>query len=316
MGSSSWSSQVSQLKINEFDFEELRGFKSAQSIAYEVVRRVGAELKAGTSERQACARISELLAEQGVTEMFHEPFAWFGDRSAFKDIEKDADFYPTNRQLKTGMSVILDVAPICDGYACDIGYSFSYGKNDDVESMQQVLMECRDFIIKAVRARKSMRQIYRELDGLIASRGYVNVHRIYPERVLAHRVVRFENSVGLPRLLRSFRFMGFSLPIYVWLLGRTALSRVIPSVQSPLWNDGAESAHAPLPGIWAVEPHIATPDYSSGAKWEEMLVVTEDEAYWLDDEVPHCQLAREKGWWPTAVIAKPVRRKTKISVAA
>lgn len=304
------------MKINQFDFEELKGFKSAQSIAYDVVRQAGNELKAGDTEKQACARVSELLKERGISEMFHQPFAWFGDRTAFKDIQKDEDFFATDRQLKNGMSVILDVAPIHNGYACDIGYSFSYGKNDDVVAMQRVLIECRDFIIRGVRARKSMRRIYRELDGLIASRGFVNVHRVYPERVLAHRVVRFESGRGLPRLLRSLRIMGFSLPIYVWLLGRTALSRLIPAIQSPLWNDGPESEHAALPGIWAVEPHIATQDYSSGAKWEEMLVVTEDEAYWLDDEVPHCQHAREKGWWPVDAMRKPGRRPSKVAVAA
>lgn len=285
------------MKIDQFNFDELQGFKSAQAIAYDVVRQVGKELKAGMTELQAAARISELLNERGVSGMFHEPFAWFGDRTAFKNIQQDSDFLPTARVLEKGMAVILDVAPIIDGYACDIGYSINFGKNAEMEAMQKVLMECRDFILKAVRARKSMRQIYRELDGLIASRGYVNVHRIYPERVLAHRVVRFEGSRA-ERFLQRYRVMGFGLPVYVWLLGKAALAKLIPGIQSPLWNDGPESEHAPLPGVWAVEPHIATPDYSAGAKWEEMLIVTDEEAYWLDDDVPHCQQARKKGWWP------------------
>ena len=295
------------MKIDQFDFDELQGFKRAQAIAYDVVRQVGNELSEGISEREAAAKISALLEDHGVSGMFHEPFAWFGDRTAFREIQKDQDFLPTDRRLQAGMAVILDVAPIIEGYACDIGYSFSFGENEQVEAMQQVLMECRDFILKAVRARKSMRQIYRELDGLIASRGFVNVHRIYPERVLAHRVVRFEGSRS-ERFLQRFRVMGFGLPVYVWLLGKAALAKLLPFVESPLWNDGAESEHAPLPGVWAVEPHIATPDYSAGAKWEEMLIVTESEVFWLDDEVPHCLLAREKGWWPAAHVGGPLRR--------
>ncbi|MBQ0797393.1 M24 family metallopeptidase [Zhongshania sp.] len=285
------------MKIDKFDFDELEGFKTAQSLAYDVVRQVGNELQTGITEREACKRISALLAEHGVTDMFHEPFAWFCSRTAFKDIKKDSDFQATDRSLKKGMAVILDVAPIFDGYACDIAYSFSFGNNPDVEAMQKVLIECRDFILKSVRARKSMRLIYRELDGLIASRGFVNVHRLYPERVLAHRVARFEGSRS-QRFLQRYRVMGYGLPVYVWLLGKAALAKIIPSIQSPLWNDGAESDHAPLPGVWAVEPHIATPNYSAGAKWEEILVVTDEEAFWLDDDVPHCQLARKKGWWP------------------
>jgi hypothetical protein len=228
--------------------------------------------------------------------MFHEPFAWFGDRTAFRDIRADADFLPTERALEKGMAVILDVAPICDGYAADIGYSTSLGRNAEVEALQKVLIECREFILQSVRARKSFRQIYRELDGLIARHGLLNVHRIYPERVLAHRLVRFGDS-RLQHFLQRFRVQGFGLPSYAWVLGKAALARLLPGrVESPLWNDGPESDHAPLPGLWAVEPHIATPDYRAGAKWEEILVVTEDDAYWLDDAVPHCALARRKGW--------------------
>jgi hypothetical protein len=34
-----------------------------------------------------------------------------------------------------------------------------------------------------------------------------------------------------------------------------------------------------------VEPHLGLGDV--GAKFEELLVVTEDDAYWLDDDLPH-----------------------------
>ena len=152
-----------------------------------------------------------------------------------------------------------------------------------------------------MRARKPFRQIYRELDGVIARHGFLNVHRIYPERVLAHRVFRYERS-PVQRFLQRFRVMGFGLPTYLYVLGRSTVARMFPRwMDSPLWNDGPESDHPPLPGLWAVEPHIATIDCSAGAKWEEILVVTDDDAFWLDDEVPHCERARMKGWWPAAV---------------
>ena len=53
----------------------------------------------------------------------------------------------------------------------------------------------------------------------------------------------------------------------------------------PIWNDGERADHRPTPGVWAVEPHIGRDGV--GAKFEELMVVTEDDAYWLDDDLPH-----------------------------
>ena len=57
--------------------------------------------------------------------------------------------------------------------------------------------------------------------------------------------------------------------------------------RSPLWAGGKASAHPPTPGMWAVEPHLGTDGDTIGAKFEEILVVTDDDAYWLDDDLPH-----------------------------
>jgi hypothetical protein len=44
-------------------------------------------------------------------------------------------------------------------------------------------------------------------------------------------------------------------------------------------------ARRATPGLWAVEPHVAIDGV--GAKFEELLVVTDSGAHWLDDDVPH-----------------------------
>ena len=216
------------MKLSRFNLEELQVFRSTQKLAYDCVRAVEKQLEAGMTERDACALMKDDLRKRGVTQFFHEPFAWFGDRTAFRGFGPDTDFLPTDRKLEKGMPVILDIAPIRDGYAADIGYSTSFGGNADVEAMQQALMECRDFILQSVRARKPFRQIYRELDGVIARHGFLNVHRIYPERVLAHRVFRYEHS-PVQRFLQRFRVMGFGLPTYLFVLGRSIDRHVVPA---------------------------------------------------------------------------------------
>jgi hypothetical protein len=57
---------------------------------------------------------------------------------------------------------------------------------------------------------------------------------------------------------------------------------------SVLWNAGHGSNKKPDPGLWAIEPHIGR--NGVGARWEEMLVVTDSDAYWLDNAVSHLRV--------------------------
>ena len=74
-------------------------------------------------------------------------------------------------------------------------------------------------------------------------------------------------------------------------LGREIVTEGIKG-RSPLWAGGRASRHAPAPGLWAVEPHIGFRDV--GVKFEELLVVTEDDAFWLDDDLPHVRRWQEQ----------------------
>lgn len=65
---------------------------------------------------------------------------------------------------------------------------------------------------------------------------------------------------------------------------------------NPIWNSSLASNHPPTAGLWAVEPHLGFRDV--GAKWEELLVITEDDAFWLDDDVPHVRRWQKRGLWP------------------
>jgi hypothetical protein len=57
-------------------------------------------------------------------------------------------------------------------------------------------------------------------------------------------------------------------------LGNQLRRLVFPEVLGP-------KRRGPKTGIWAVEPHVRADGF--GAKFEELLVVDEDRAYWLDD---------------------------------
>jgi Xaa-Pro aminopeptidase len=262
--------------------EELERFRRVQQLAYRCAEEVAATLEPGITERQVVRAMWEWLVARGVDDWFHLPFAWFGDRTAFRGFRFALQFLPTGRRLERGMPYILDVAPIVDGYTADVGYSGCLGENDVHARLVADLAEHRELILAGVRAGRALCQVYADVDGLCARQGYENCHRRYPFGVIAHRVGVVRSRI--PRLIVG-RFGVRSL--YSLLYAAAAGRR---EGWSPLWGATQASAHTPTPGLWAVEPHIGYRDV--GAKFEELLVVTDTDAFWLDDDLPH---VRQKG---------------------
>ena len=89
---------------------DLTGFRELQQLAYAAAQSVAGSLEPGVTEKQAARRIREYLLEAGVQDWFHTPFAWFGDRTAFRGFRIPLQFFPTNRRLEEGMPFILDCA--------------------------------------------------------------------------------------------------------------------------------------------------------------------------------------------------------------
>jgi Xaa-Pro aminopeptidase len=268
---------------------QLSRFRDVQQLAYRCAEAVARELQPGTSEKDAAHELGQRLRAQGVRSFFHQPFAWFGDRTCFRGMRTPLDFFPSTRRLESGMAAILDVAPIHQGYAADIGYAFACGSNPVVEQGLADLVGFRSLILEQVNEGQTLGEIYRSVEDHLADLGYRNCHRKYPFGVLAHRVYR------QPKLAMANRpLLGFGVTTTVGLVGQIVASRLpaalrkrVPRLRqgSPFCNLGPGSNERPEPGVWAFEPHIARDDV--GVKWEELLVIDESKAYWLDDDLPH-----------------------------
>lgn len=256
---------------------ELGRFRAVQRLAYECAEAVAATLEPGVTERQAAGRMRRWLEARGVDDWFHYPFAWFGDRTAFRGLVAPHQFFPTDRRLEPGMPYILDCAPVVDGYAADIGYAGALGGNAIQAKLVEDLAEHRQLILEGARARRSFRAIYDDVDRLMIRQGYDNRHRCYPFGVLAHRVDHVSGP-GAKLSFAGFGVRGIGAMLRSLAVGRSA-------GWSPLWGPTTASDHAPAPGLWAVEPHVGL--RGVGAKFEELLVVTETDAFWLDDDLPH-----------------------------
>ncbi len=254
--------------------------RNAQRLAYAAALAVAAELRPGTSERDAAAAMTTWLERAGIDGWFHRPFAWFGERTAFVGMGAPWSFFPTACRLEPGMPYILDVAPIVDGAVADIGYAGCLGEHPLHARMCADLLAHRALILAGVQARHTLAAIYADVDRLAADQGWVNRHRRYPFGVIAHRVdpiARARQTTVAGFGISALRSLGAALA------GRRA-------GWSPFWNGGRRSEHPPTPGLWAVEPHLG--HGGVGVKFEELLVIHDDgRAAWLDDDVPHVRAA-------------------------
>ncbi|HWU68901.1 MAG TPA: M24 family metallopeptidase [Stenotrophobium sp.] len=276
--------------------EDLQRFREVQQLAYRCAEAIGARLTPGTSERQAAAHMKTWLLDHGVDDWFHQPFAWFGDRTAFRGFIGvrhmggfNPAFYPGNRVLEENMPFILDCAPSMGGYTADIGYCGVVGENKLLDRLMDDLMEHRQLILDLVKKRTHLSQVSQAVDRLCARQGVEPRHKAYPFQVLAHRVEKLaDDGEKQHTTIMNFGVRNISELIRDRVKG-------LREGWSPLWSSGHGSDHPPTPGLWAVEPHLGFRDV--GAKWEELLVVTEDDAFWLDDDVPHVRRWMQRGLW-------------------
>jgi Xaa-Pro aminopeptidase len=280
-----------------YSAEELDQFRQVQRLAYDIALSVESQLQVGMTEIEVCRLMRAAHARNDIVQVFHEPYAWFGRRTLLgpdwaarnggplgataSGWTPSPAFMPTDAALAEGVPLIMDLAPVVHGIASDAGYSYVLGPNEVFDELDRGLARIRSFLLEGVRSGETMLSLYRELDFLLAQRGWENCHVHYPEHALGHLVFPLEAEPDRPSPLP-----GFGTAAAEGLLAAGAAA-VEGGSSYPVWNDSAFSDYTASPGLWAVEPHIGRDGV--GVKFEELLVVTEDDAYWLDDHLSHAQ---------------------------
>lgn len=251
--------------------QALKGHKKAQALAYKCALAITQEMRPGQTEKQVAQMMDQWLKDHGVKSFFHKSFAWFGNRASFWGFSRYRDFLPSKHILKENDVFILDTAPIVDKYAGDIGFTSCLNpKNEDLIQAQKILADFRHSIPKLFQSNMKTCEIWQQVDEEIQNLGFKNCHADYPFKVLGHRL----HKTPLPHLPGVVSPFGWQA--YLSLISRG----LIPELLGP--NHEGEKI-----GIWAIEPHLGNDKF--GFKFEEILVVEKERAYWLDDNVPHNQ---------------------------
>lgn len=252
--------------------DDCEGHRAAQNLAYQCAIDIGREIRPGWTEKQVAKMMDSYLRDFGVKSFFHKSFAWFGERTRFTHFNHYLKFLPSDVVLRDEDVIILDTAPILNGYVADIGFTFSLQKNLELEKARKLLRYFRD-VLPGYFASPQMTSadIWTAVDAKLKEHGYDNCHKQYPFGVLGHRVYRAPLS-DMPGVTAPFSVQGMwsilSRGIYPELLSETHVGSKI--------------------GLWAIEPHLGAQGF--GAKFEEILVVDEKGARWLSDDVPHLLL--------------------------
>ena len=275
-------SRMGSRSIQVPEARDKEGFLKAQRMGYDCVLAVEKELREGMTEKQAARLLDTYLKDHGVPVYLHRPFAWFGDHCRFDGYRRFTQFHPSNRVLKADEPFILDVSPVVEGYSGDIGYSTCLNPNEDLNRGMNYLLKLRAELPGYFASDMSASEIWWKVDADAREHGFDNVHSKYPMAVLGHRVYRFKlANLRLPRIPVSAASW-FSLQGQYEFLTH----KIIPDLLVP-------EHEGPKLGFWAIEPHLGRGKI--GFKFEEILVVEEDRAYWLDDDVPHVRRAQGKG---------------------
>lgn len=268
------------MKISDFEPEELSQFRHYQQTCYEILAEQALSVRVGMSEKQVARQLHETFKKHGVRSYFHVPVALFGTRTAYPGNFGPFEALATDRVLVEGENFILDAAPIFDGYTVDCSYAHQTETSPLFQELDLKLLHLRQMIFDSAILGQTMQKIAWKIDDQIKEWGDENCHKKHIAAVLGHRVTKVSPDYLGPRTI-----WGLAPRQVGWFFAATALAQWGMRRWTPNWNHTAASDCPVQKGLWAVEPHIGRDGV--GVKFEEILVVTDNEIFWLDDRLPH-----------------------------
>lgn len=269
------------MKWSGFDDAAIDRFARFQRMSFDIQQGVAANLVEGATEKSVAKELWSAYRDAGVASYFHLPVVLFGDRTTLPDPWEIGEFWPTDRRLGSGDSVILDASPIFDGVLVDTSTTRCFDPVDgaDFASAAADDLGYRETVLAAVQAQATFQEIAIEVDKQFTASGYRNCHQLHPGEVLGHRVGDVSDASEPDQ-------MGFASDLVDWFYAQLAAGADGNlNKPAPTWSANDNSGHRPADGLWAVEPHLGIGPI--GVKWEEILVIQGSEAYWLQDDPPH-----------------------------
>ena len=150
-------SDVLTRAVGKKEDPEIRRIRRAQSLTEAVFEDVLDTLEPGQTEREVAAKITYEHLKRGAEKMAFDPIVASGANGARPHAR------PTDRPLRRGDLVVLDMGAILDGYASDMTRTVAIGEPDDAaRSGYRLVLQAQEAALNAARSGLTGK----ELDGV------------------------------------------------------------------------------------------------------------------------------------------------------
>lgn len=156
---------MSELRMVKDD-EEIKRIRAAAKVADAGMKASAEAVKPGITESQVAAEAEHAMRQSGADE-FWRTYVSSGPRTNI------AHGLPTQRKLKTGDLVMIDIHPIVNGYSADMCRTLCVGKpTKEQQSAYDLYLKAQQATIAKVRAGVGMKELEETLHGVFKEAGH------------------------------------------------------------------------------------------------------------------------------------------------
>ncbi len=238
--------------MKNFEISEILRLRHSQSEAQRLAWEIANQIEVGMNEWDVHSLAREVFKDNGVQRHWHMPYIGLGSgtnklRSPYSLCKS---FFNMHEKLKNNDLVMIDIAPMIEGYPSDFTVSKVIGLNaeydDQIAFTKQVAREVMELAERGF----DNKTIYRTIKMRVSETNRYQLGDV-PLIRLGHRLLR------IPPFLTCFPETRF---LYL-------LSYPGPSFLNGKWKKA-------LTNLWALEPYVVSP--TRGTKYEELVYIDEE----------------------------------------
>ncbi len=230
--------------------KDLKGYLAARSFTRTIGDEIVSNIKVGMTEKEIEKVASLVFNKNGVKQHWHMPIIGVGEgstklRSAYALVS--SYFTGHTRILKENDIVLLDIAPIYNGYPADYTINHVMGSNPDLEVLAEYAHDISIKIAKHVKEGMIVADVFRWARELINKNPEYTL--AYPPLIsMGHRLCR------IPLLWQKFPEPGLNYLLF--------------GTSGPFITSGNNTL---MKGLWTIEPYLMHKDRA--AKFEQLVFI-------------------------------------------
>lgn len=147
--------------------EEVKSIKKAAALADAAENHACDQLKSGMTEKELAWILEKFLREEGSENLPFPIIVASGPNSALPHAQ------PTDRPIKEGEPVVIDLGARINGYCSDITRTICYGKpGDDLSRIYRIVLEAQASATKSIRVGMKGEEVDQIARNIIEKAGY------------------------------------------------------------------------------------------------------------------------------------------------